>query len=255
MSIIDTFDDRSVELLRASDLPENVGGNNLPDFPETVIVTFSDKTRDVVLSDYDAEEIGFMVDGGKLPIYRFRYRDKWIGFYRTGMGAPLAVALMEEVIAKGAMNFIFFGSCGVLDERLTEGHIIVPTEAYRDEGTSYHYMPAGDYVRITNAEKVAEILSDMDVPHISGRIWTTDGLYRETRNNVDARKADGCLAVDMECSALEAASRFRGVDLYQFIYAEDSLSGKTWEPRNIGRVPHSTMEKYLLIAAEMALRI
>ena len=232
MSIIDTFDDRSVELLRASDLPENVGGNNLPDFPETVIVTFSDKTRDVVLSDYDAEEIGFMVDGGKLPIYRFKYRDKWIGFYRTGMGAPLAVALMEEVIAKGAMNFIFFGSCGVLDERLTEGHIIVPTEAYRDEGTSYHYMPAGNYVRITNAEKVAEILSDMDVPHISGRIWTTDGLYRETRNNVDARKADGCLAVDMEVAAMFACAAFRGAVYGQLLYAGDDVSAEEWDHRH-----------------------
>ena len=77
--------------------------------------------------------------------------------------APKAEMIIFEGEYENVMNFIFFGSCGVLDERLTEGHIIVPTEAYRDEGTSYHYMPAGDYVRITNAEKVAEILSDMFV--------------------------------------------------------------------------------------------
>lgn len=255
MSIIDTFDNESEELLKAADLPENIGGQGTLDFPETVIVTFSDKTRDVVLSNYDNEEIGFMIDGGKLPIYKFDYKGRDLAFYRSGMGAPLAVALLEEVIAKGGRNFIFFGSCGVLNDELTEGRIIVPTAAYRDEGTSYHYMPAGDYIELTNCNKLANILEEIEVPHVKGRIWTTDGLYRETRNNVKARRADGCLAADMECSALEAACRFRGVDLYQFVYAEDSLSGDTWDPRNIGKVPHSTMEKYLMIAAEIALRI
>ena len=255
MSLFDTFDDKSEELLKAADLPENVGGRGNLGFPETVIVTFSDKTRDVVLSNYENEEIGFMVDGGALPVYKFNYKDHEFGFYRSGMGAPLAVALLEEVIAKGGKNFIFFGSCGVLNDELTEGKIIIPTEAYRDEGTSYHYMPAGDYVELTNAGKLGAILDEIKVPHVAGRVWTTDGLYRETRNNVDARKADGCLAADMECAALEAACRFRGVDLYQFVYAEDSLSGDVWDPRNIGQVPHSTMEEYLMIAAEVALRI
>ena len=56
------------------------------------------RQKDTNVKDFRelAKEVA-MVDGGKLPIYRFRYRDKWIGFYRTGMGAPLAVALMEEV--------------------------------------------------------------------------------------------------------------------------------------------------------------
>ena len=35
-------------------------------------------------------------------------------------------------------------------------------------------------------------------------IWTTDGLYRETKNNAAMRRAQGCIAGDMECAALQA---------------------------------------------------
>ena len=31
---------------------------------------------------------------------------------------------------------------------------MVPTDAYRDEGTSYHYAPASDYIEIKNADVV-----------------------------------------------------------------------------------------------------
>lgn len=42
-------------------------------------------------------------------------------------------------------NCIVFGSCGALTD-LPDGHIILPTHAYRDEGTSYHYAVAEDYI-------------------------------------------------------------------------------------------------------------
>jgi uridine phosphorylase len=56
------------------------------------------------------------------------------------MGAAGAVALMEETIAMGGRKFVVFGSCGTMDNSIEAGSFIVPTAAYRDEGTSYHYM-------------------------------------------------------------------------------------------------------------------
>ena len=37
----------------------------------------------------------------------------------------------------GAEKFLFFGSAGVLDRELAAGHLIIPTAAYRDEGTRH----------------------------------------------------------------------------------------------------------------------
>lgn len=38
---------------------------------------------------------------------------------------------------------IIFGCCGVLDEVEVQDKIIIPSSTIRDEGTSYHYLPAG----------------------------------------------------------------------------------------------------------------
>ncbi len=35
-----------------------------------------------------------------------------------------------------------FRYCGILDEEIKETSVIIPTEALRSEGTSYHYQPA-----------------------------------------------------------------------------------------------------------------
>jgi uridine phosphorylase len=199
-----------------------------------------------------------MYAGVTVPIYRITNPEdeaaapRQVAVFRSGMGAPFAAAMVEELIARGARNIIVFGSCGVLDERLAAGHYIVPTEAYRDEGTSYHYAAPADYIRIRNADKVAEVLSDRNIPFVKSRIWTTDGLYRETRGNTAARLADGCIAVDMECSALQAVCDLRSCEIYQFVYAEDSLGGDTWEPRNMGKVTPGEMEFHLRAALAIA---
>ena len=71
--------------------------------------------------------------------------------------------------------------------------IIVPTQAYRDEGLSYHYAPPADYITMKNAGRVSEWLEEMGLPHVSGRTWTSDAIYRETKANVDKRKAEAVL--------------------------------------------------------------
>lgn len=83
---------------------------------------------------------------------------------------------------------MFFGSCGSLDKSITGGHLIVPNAAYRDEGTSYHYAPASDYIEIKTAGKLAQIFDEIGVPFIQTKTWTTDGFYRETQNNAAKRK-------------------------------------------------------------------
>ena len=69
-----------------------------------------------------------------------------LGAFLSTVGGPAAAGLMEETLAKGAEKILLFGACGVLDKSLAAGHLILPTAAYRDEGTSYHYLPPSDYV-------------------------------------------------------------------------------------------------------------
>ena len=250
MSIIDTFDNQSEEILK----PDCIA-NPVAKFPETVVITFKPKFIDILKTLFKSEEISYLQAGITIPIYGFEYKKHDLGIYMTVLGAAATTALMEEVLVKGAKRILIFGSCGVLDKRLVAGHIVVPTSAYRDEGTSYHYMPASDYVDYPTSKRLGEIFDELNIPYIFGKTWTTDAFYRETRKNFETRKEEGCITVEMECSAVMAAGQFRKIPVYQFLYAEDSLDGEAWDGRTMGKVPHSEIEKYLKIALEVAIRI
>jgi len=73
----------------------------------------------------------------------------------TSIGGPTTVGLLEEVLIKGGKKILLFGSCGSLDSSITDGHIVVPTHAYRDEGTSYHYVSSieGEFIEVKTAKR------------------------------------------------------------------------------------------------------
>lgn len=164
LSIVDTFDSQSEEILKPYCIASPVA-----EFPETVIITFKPKFIDILKTLFKVEEISYLQAGMTIPIYKFEYKKHSLGIYMTVIGAAATTALMEEVLVKGAKKIFIFGSCGVLDKELVAGHIIVPTSAYRDEGTSYHYMPAGDYVDIPSSKRLGEIFDELNIHMCLGR--------------------------------------------------------------------------------------
>jgi uridine phosphorylase len=167
---------------------------------------------------------------GVHPVYGFRFGGEELAVFHPGVGAPLAGAFFEESIAHGCERFMAVGTAGALVPDVTVGHVIVPTAAVRDEGTSYHYMPPSrtaspDPVAL---EAVTATLEGHAVPYVTGATWTTDGFYRETRDKVTRRVDEGCLTVEMEAAALFAIASFRRVPIGMVLTASDSLSGEAW---------------------------
>ncbi len=193
--------------------------------------------------------------GRTIPIFCFKYKGERLGFYHSLLGGSASGALLEEIIAKGGKQILFFGSCGSLDKTISSGNLIVPTHAYRDEGTSYHYLPPGDYLTIPTSARLAEIFTSMGVPFRQTRVWTTDSFYRETRKNREMRKREGCSAVDMECASVMAVGLFRKIPVYQFLYTADCLDGSRWDPRILGKWPDELRQAVLRIALETAIRL
>jgi uridine phosphorylase len=250
MSIIDSFDNKTEDILKPNKVIERI-----ENFPEIVIVTFKDKILNLVRNMKDSVQISELNVGYTIPIYKINYKGKNIAVYHTLLGGAGSAVCLEEAIAKGGKKFIFFGSCGTLDKNVAAGHFIIPTEAYRDEGTSYHYAPAGDYIKVKTAKKLTDIFNKFDLPYIKTKTWTTDAIYRETKNNMLKRKSDGCLAVDMECASIMSVGQFRNIEVYQFLYAEDTLDGIEWDCRTMGKVPMSTYEIYLKTALDIAIMV
>ena len=173
-----------------------------------------------------------------------------------GVGAPLAAALLEEVIALGCRKFVACGSAGVLDSEIAAGHVIVPTSAVRDEGTSYHYLPPAREVEADprGVAAVCATLEEHAVPHLLTKTWTTDAFYRETPGKVARRRAEGCLAVEMEAAAFFAVAQFRGVVFGQILYGGDDVSGEDWDSRG-WHTRETVRGKLFWLAAEACLRL
>ncbi len=251
--ITHSFDPHSPAVLSPEDLCGKQG--NLSD---VCLITFSHVALSHALQRFAHRQIAVMDTlNGDRPIYQLDYKGRQIACYMspiTSAGAGTSLEQAAQLI--GAKHYVLFGSCGALDAGIAEGKLIVPTEAYRDEGLSYHYAPAADYITVRNAQRVAQILGKLDIPHVSGRAWTTDALFRETRDNVAKRRAEGCIAVDMECSGLQALCDFRGFEYYTFFYTGDLLDAPAWEQRilsNDGERDHQLAN--MLVGLEIALRV
>jgi purine-nucleoside phosphorylase len=92
------------------------------------------------------------------------------------------------------------------------------------------------------------------VPYLISKTWTTDAFYRETPAKVALRRAEGCLAVDMEAAAVFAVAKFRGYQAGTILYGSDDVSGRDWDQRKA----HSRgyiHEKIFWLAVEAALAI
>lgn len=226
--IIDSFDDKSIAKINPT--PKE---NRLK--YDACIITFSNVIEDYVLNNYDVEQFStYKMVTGTFPIYKINFNGKIFAFYKTLLGAPASVGTLEDVTREIDTNkFVVFGGAGCLDKNIVHGKIMIPTYSYRDEGTSYHYAPASDFIQIKNSEIVAEFMKSKKLPYVLGKNWTTDSFYRETENNISKRKNDGCISVEMECSAMQAVCDFRGLELYYFLTSGDLLDSPEWDKRRV----------------------
>ena len=143
---------------------------------------------------------------GDNPLYELEVNGAKLAVFHPGIGAPLAAGFLEETIALGCRKFVACGGAGVLDRSISVGHLIIPTSAVRDEGTSYHYLPPGREVTPDPlaTQAIQAVLEAHQVPYMLAKTWTTDAFYRETPGKVQRRKAEGCLTVEMEAAAFFA---------------------------------------------------
>ena len=224
--ITETFDNKTNSIIapqRVADAPK----------VDACIQTFSWKIEEFVLANFDCKKITSIWSAtGETPVYCIEYKGKRFAFFKTYVGAPASAANLEDALQLlDTDKFIIFGGAGCLNKEIARGKVMVPTAAYRDEGTSYHYAPAADYIIVKNADIVANFMEEAGLPYVKGKTWTTDAFYRETTGNFEKRKADGCISVEMECAGLQAVCDFRGVDLYTFFTSGDLLDAPKWDMR------------------------
>jgi uridine phosphorylase len=227
------------------------------DVPVHAVLCFFQDVIAKVVAEHDGRVIDHLVSEiGRNPLYELTIGGRRLALIHPGVGAPLAAGSLEELIARGCRAFVACGGAGVLVPDVTLGHAIVPIAAVRDEGTSYHYLPPApeSFPTAQAVEAIADTLDEHHVPFVTGKTWTTDAIYRETRGKVERRVAAGCLTVEMEAAAFFAVASFRGVEFGQLLYAGDDLSGDAWDQR--GWDEHADGRELMFrIAADAVLRL
>lgn len=204
------------------------------DVPEHCVISFFREVNEKAVLEKQAKvAVPNRWEDGEHPVYEIEHRGRRLAFFHPGVGAPIAAGLLEEAIAFGCRIFVVVGGAGVLDKGLTVGKLILVDSAIRDEGLSYHYIEPGREIQAQPQmlDTLRSALTKRGVPFVIGKTWTTDAPYRETQSMIDARRAEGCLTVEMEAASLMAVAQFRKVLLGQILYAGDDLSGENWDKR------------------------
>lgn len=227
-----------------------------PEMPVVGVACFFADVVERVAAQTGARLVTHLVaEHGRHPVWAIQHGGREIAFFQPGLGAPLSALFLEEMIDYGCAILVACGGCGALEPHLGLGHIVVVTGAVRDEGTSYHYLaPTRTVVADGEVVSILEgLLAERALPYNSGLTWTTDAPYRETRDKVARRRAEGCLTVEMEAAALLAVARFRRARIGQILYAGDSLAGEVWDHRGWVRA-HDARERLFWLAADAAVR-
>ena len=146
---------------------------------------------------------------------------------------------------------LLFAGCSVEQTNRTKISDLDYTIA--EEGLSYHYAPPADYIEVKNAKIVKAIFDELKLPNVLGKVWTTDAIYRETKAKFDARKKEGCIAVEMELAGVQAVCDFYGWELYNFLVTGDVLDQAVYDVSGLADANHN-MDK-LYVAIEIAKRI
>ncbi|MES1261489.1 MAG: nucleoside phosphorylase [Acidobacteriota bacterium] len=137
------------------------------------------------------------------------------GIVPRTIGGSYAVLVAEQLAAAGARLIVGLTSAGRVSPELPLPCLLVVTSAIRDEGTSYHYLPVGREVECPTP--VAPLLeSELRLTGwtvLSGKAWTTDAPYRETKEQLAGWANESVLAVEMQAASLFAFGTARGASV------------------------------------------
>ena len=158
-------------------------------------------------------------------LYRASVDGLELGLLGCAVGAPFAVLVAEELFASGCRLLISITSAGQLVELRPPPYFVLIEKALRDEGASYHYIPASEFSAADPA-----LLSLLDgqfdgvgIPVERGATWTTDAPFRETGEAIASMQELGLLAVEMEAAALYAFACARGRAVVCFAHVTNQM--------------------------------
>lgn len=135
----------------------------------------------------------------------------------------------ELLCAAGVQSLIRVGSCGSLQDRIKIGDVVIATGAIRGDGASAYYV-AKDFVTLSHSKIVGALsraAESLGVKAHSGRVFTTDALFRETPELLEELEQQNTAAIDMVTATFLTIAQVRGTAAGAVLAVSDEcLNGK-----------------------------
>lgn len=191
--------------------------------PSVCVMFFMGKAIEYLKETYEV----YVIEE-KLPCflgYRCCYGIKGnddVCFVDGGRGAPQAVDTLEVIHAMGVNKVIVVGMCGCFSSGYTVGNIIIPSKIYIEEGTSRHYDSLVEFSvpDLIMHNQAIEFFSREDIV-VQKSVVSTDAIYRQTYQKEEEWRKRGCIAADMESSALLLVSKYLEIKSISILLVSD----------------------------------
>ena len=164
---------------------------------------------------------------------RFSLGGQEVGIVGRVVGSSFAVLVAEELFASGCRLLVSLTSAGQIVPSGPPPYFVIIDRALRDEGTSYHYAAPAEFAEadprlVATASKAVSAHSPRCVV---GSSWTTDAPFRETAEAIEAARAHGIFAVEMEAAALYTFANTAGVRVLCLAHVTNTMgqSGDDFE--------------------------
>jgi uridine phosphorylase len=209
-------------LLREARRQKNLPGSAVPE---------------ICVLDPDGDIVRALAKGGRsrrsagwacyhTDLHEFEHRHEHFGIIGCAVGAPFAVLLAEQLFATGCRLLISMTSAGQIVEQGSPPYFILIDRALRDEGTSYHYLPAAEFAEAEEGlvEAAMSAFAAAHQPMHRGASWTTDAPFRETAAAIERCRTRNILAVEMEAAGLYAFAKARSKPVLCFAHVTNQMA-------------------------------
>lgn len=159
-------------------------------------------------------------------LYTVEHGGERFGIVGCAVGAAFAVLVAEQLFASGCRLLVSITSSGQIAPGGPTPYFVLIDRALRDEGTSHHYLPPSLFAEADPAllDPIMDALAAGTPTVRRGATWTTDAPFRETEAAIEAARAHGVLAVEMEAAALYAFARARGKPVLCFAHVTNQMA-------------------------------
>lgn len=159
-------------------------------------------------------------------LYSFQVDGIPVGIIPCIVGASYAVLVAEQLFVSGCEYLISVTSAGIISTPPSNKRFALITEAIRDEGTSYHYLPKEILSTIPESlyQNMGNHNADANCLWFDAKSWTTDAPYRETEAAITAMQKENVTCVEMEAAALYAFALSKNKNVICFAHLTNSMA-------------------------------